>query len=109
MRRATLIPGRVLAERHQQAVQTTMEILCKVFPFIVAGISIGGFIHGYAPENWLAEHAGRENWWWAVTALSLPELIILRRVLRPPLLAAFVAVLTVTIIGVGSLFNAVVT
>jgi hypothetical protein len=41
----------------------------------------------------------------AVVALSLPELIILRRVMRPPLMAAFVAVVTAGIIVVGYLFN----
>ncbi|NBM21167.1 permease [Streptomyces sp. GC420] len=41
----------------------------------------------------------------SVVALSLPELILLRRVLRPPLLAAFVAVVGAGIVGVGYLFN----
>jgi uncharacterized membrane protein YraQ (UPF0718 family) len=43
----------------------------------------------------------------SVVALSLPELILLRRVLKPPLLAAFVAVVAVGITAVGYLFNAV--
>ncbi|HYF95380.1 MAG TPA: permease [Symbiobacteriaceae bacterium] len=43
----------------------------------------------------------------AVTALSLPELVILRRVLMVRLLAIFVGVMTITIIGVGYLFNAI--
>ncbi|WP_407345420.1 permease [Pengzhenrongella phosphoraccumulans] len=43
----------------------------------------------------------------AVVALSLPELILLRRVLKPPLIAAFVAVTGTGIIAVGYLFNAV--
>ena len=43
----------------------------------------------------------------AVTALSLPEMIILRKVLKPKLLAIFVGILTVSIIGVGYLFNAI--
>jgi hypothetical protein len=43
----------------------------------------------------------------AVTALSLPEMIILRKVLKIKLLAVFVALMTVTIIGVGYLFNAI--
>ncbi len=43
----------------------------------------------------------------SVVALSLPELILLRRVLRPPLLALFVAVVATGIIAVGYLFNAV--
>jgi uncharacterized protein len=42
----------------------------------------------------------------AVTALSLPEMVILRKVLRPGLLAVFIAVMTAGIIGIGCLFNA---
>jgi hypothetical protein len=45
----------------------------------------------------------------AVTALSLPEMVILRRVLRPRLLTVFIAVMTAGIIGVGYLFNALMT
>lgn len=43
----------------------------------------------------------------AVIGLSLPELVILRKVLRPPLLAAFVGVVASGILLVGWLFNAV--
>jgi hypothetical protein len=42
----------------------------------------------------------------AVTALSLPEMVILRKVLRPQLLAVFIAIITAGIIAVGYLFNA---
>lgn len=41
----------------------------------------------------------------AVTALSLPSIIILRRVLKPKLLAVFIAIMAVTIIFIGYLFN----
>lgn len=41
----------------------------------------------------------------AVTALSLPEMIILRKILRPQLLALFISLVTLGIIGVGYLFN----
>lgn len=41
----------------------------------------------------------------AVTALSLPQMIILKRVLKPRLLFLFIAVTTIGIIGVGYLFN----
>ncbi|HEY5249927.1 MAG TPA: permease [Dermatophilaceae bacterium] len=44
----------------------------------------------------------------AVVALSLPELILLRRVLKPPLILTFVAVTGAGIIAVGYLFNAVI-
>ena len=45
----------------------------------------------------------------AVTALSLPELVILRRVLKPRLLAVFVAVVATGILAVGYGFNLFVT
>jgi uncharacterized membrane protein YraQ (UPF0718 family) len=43
----------------------------------------------------------------AVIGLSLPETIILRKVLRPPLIAAFVAIVAAGILVVGYLFNVV--
>ncbi len=43
----------------------------------------------------------------AVIGLSLPEIVILRKVLRPPLIAAFVGVVASGILLVGGLFNAV--
>ena len=43
----------------------------------------------------------------SVIALSLPEMIILRKVLRPQLIAAFAGVVACGIMLVGWLFNAV--
>ncbi len=43
----------------------------------------------------------------SVVALSLPEMIILRRVLKPRLIAVFVGVVATGIVAVGYLFNAV--
>ena len=43
----------------------------------------------------------------SVVALSLPEMILLRRVLRPQLLACFIAVVAVGILITGFLFNAI--
>jgi len=42
----------------------------------------------------------------AVVALSLPEFLILRKVLRPRLIATFAGIIAVGIIAVGYLFNA---
>ena len=44
----------------------------------------------------------------AVVALSLPEMIILRRVLKPRLLATFVGVVALGIIAIGYLFNLII-
>ncbi len=43
----------------------------------------------------------------AVIGLSLPEMVILRKVLKPRLIAAFVGVVSLGILSVGYLFNAV--
>jgi uncharacterized protein len=42
----------------------------------------------------------------AITALSLPEMVILRRVMRPQLIAVFIGVVASGILFVGYLFNA---
>ena len=43
----------------------------------------------------------------SVVALSLPEMIILRRVLKPRLIGIYIALLTVGIVVTGYLFNLV--
>ena len=133
---------RVLAGR--DAVQ---DIVGKVWPYIIAGIGAGAWIHGYVPENFMAAFMGRDTWWtvpaavligipmysnaagiipvveallgkgaalgtvlafmMSVIALSMPEMIILRKVLRPPLIATFIGVVASGILVVGYVFNAV--
>ena len=134
-------------ERLIGARANTADILKRVWLFIIIAIGIGGFIHGYVPEDFLVRFAGKENpfsvpvsvamgvplyasaagvvpvvyalmekgmslgsvlaFMMAVTALSLPELIILRKVLKTQLLGVFVGIMTVAIIVVGYLFNAI--
>jgi uncharacterized membrane protein YraQ (UPF0718 family) len=132
-------------DRALQALNYTGQVLRRVWIFVVAGIAVGGFIHGYAPEDFLAKWAGRDSllavpvavaigvplysnaagtipivhalmekgmsmgtvlaFMMAVTALSLPEMIILRNVLKPKLIGIFAAILAVSIALVGYLFN----
>ena len=124
------------------------EILGKVWPYVLVGIAIGGFMHGYAPADFLAKYAGPGAWYavplavavgiplysnaagvipivsvlmekgmamgtalsfmMAVTALSLPEAIILRKVLKPKLLATYFGVVALGIMLTGYLFNAII-
>jgi uncharacterized membrane protein YraQ (UPF0718 family) len=44
----------------------------------------------------------------SVVALSLPEMIILRRVLKPRLIAVFVGVVSLGIVLIGYLFNLII-
>lgn len=134
-------------DRLQYAQDNTRDILKRVWLFILIAIGIGGFIHGYVPQDFLVQYAGPQNpfavpvavllgvplysnaagmipivyalmekglsigtvlaFMMAVTALSFPEMIILRKVLKVPLLAVFVGIMTITIIVVGYLFNAI--
>jgi len=134
-------------ERLEHAKWNTVDILKRVWLFVVLAIGIGGFIHGYVPQDFLTHYAGNENpfavpiavavgvplysnaagvipivyalmekglstgtvlaFMMAVTALSLPEMIILRKVLKLPLLAVFVGIMAITITAVGYLFNAI--
>jgi len=131
--------------RIKEARQYTIDLFKKIFPYVLLGVGVGAFIHGYAPENFLATLAGKGNifavpiavligvplysnaagtipivksliekglplgtalsFMMAVTALSLPEMIILRKVLKPKLLAIYIAILTIGIIFTGYLFN----
>jgi uncharacterized protein len=131
--------------RVKYGVQSVREIVGKVWPYLLGGIAIGAFIHGYVPENFLASIMGKSAWWsvpaavligvpiysnaagivpivqalvekgaalgtvlafmMAVVGLSLPEMVILRKVLKWQLLAIFIGVVAVGIVGVGYLFN----
>lgn len=136
-----------LPERINLAVQGVKEIVGKVWPYLLAGIAVGAFIHGYVPEALMAGLLGKQAWYsvplavligvplysnaagvmpiveallgkgaalgstlafmMAVIGLSLPEVIILRRVMRPRLIATFVGVVALGILLVGYLFNAI--
>lgn len=133
-------------DRFRRAVQSTREILGRVWLYVIVGIAVGAGIHGFVPQELMARLMGEGAGWWsvpvsvalgipmysnaagiipvvqallgkgaalgttlafmmAVIALSLPELIILRQVLRPKLIAVFVGIVGLGILSVGWLFN----
>jgi uncharacterized membrane protein YraQ (UPF0718 family) len=136
-----------LRERAWKGAEAVRKVVGKTWPYVIAGIGVGAFMHGWIPEGLLAGFMGKSAWWsvplavalgvpmyagaatlipivqallakgaalgtvlafmMAVVGLSLPEFILLRRVLRPKLLAAFVGVVSTGILMVGFLFNAV--
>ncbi len=121
------------------------DIVGKVWIFVLLGIAVGAFIHGFVPENFLASVMGKKAWWsvpvsvligiplysnaagiipivqallekgaalgtvlafmMSVIGLSLPETIILRKVLKPQLIAVFLGVVGCGIMLIGFLFN----
>ena len=143
---ADLPPEQLSAsDRIKAGLEAVLEIVGKVWPWIIAGIAAGAFIHGYVPADLLASIMGRDAWWsvpaavvigipmysnaagiipvvealiakgaalgtvlafmMSVIALSLPEMIILRKVLTIRLIAVFVGVVATGILAVGFLFN----
>ena len=132
-------------ERISESLGETKSIIRKVFLYLLIGIAIGAFIHGYAPENLLTQIAGKGNWlavpiavligvplysnaagmipivssliekglplgtalafMMAVTALSLPEAIILRKVMKLKLLIIYFSIVAAGIIFTGYFFN----
>jgi uncharacterized membrane protein YraQ (UPF0718 family) len=134
-------------EKLDYARDYTVDLLKKIWPYIVVGVGLGAFIHGYVPQDFLVRWAGPGNpfavpiavalgvplysnaagvipivhalmekgmaigtvlaFMMAVTALSLPEAIILKNVLKNQLLAVFFGIVAAAIICVGYLFNAI--
>jgi hypothetical protein len=132
-------------ERLAYAKDYTGDILRKIWPYIILGIGLGAWIHGYVPADFLAHYAGANKWYavplatllgiplysnaagvipfvsvltekglamgttlafmMAVTALSLPEFMILRRVMKIRLILIFAGIVSGGIIFVGYLFN----
>lgn len=132
--------------RFGYAKRYTSNILKKILPYVLAGIALGGLIHGYVPTDFLARYAGADKWYavplatvlgiplysnvagviplvsvltekgvaigttlafmMAVTGLSLPEFLILRKVMKPKLIIIFAGIVGIGIIITGYLFNA---
>lgn len=140
-----LHPEMTQKERVAYATEHVIDILKRIWIYLLIGIAIGAAIHGWAPEDILATYAGRDNpfsvviavlcgiplysnalgtipiaealigkgvglgtalaFMMAVTALSVPELVLLRKVMKPRLIAIFVTTATVGILTVGWMFN----
>ena len=52
-----------LAERIDAGFASVREIVGKVWPYILVGIAVGGAIHGWVPEDFMASFMGKEAWW----------------------------------------------
>ena len=132
-------------DRREYAWNYVKDIIKKVWPYIIVGIGLGAWIHGYVPTDFLAKYAGADKWYavplatlvgiplysnaagviplvsaltekgvsmgttlafmMAVTALSLPEFMILKKVMKTQLIIIFAGTVGVGIIITGYLFN----
>lgn len=144
---AGTVPKQSWPEKLKYARGYVGEIVGKVWPYVVVGIGLGAIMHGYIPDDFLAQYANAGNplavplavlvgvplysnaagvvpligvltqkgvaigtslaFMMAVVGLSLPEAIILRKVLKPKLIAVYFGVNAVGIMMIGYLFNAI--
>lgn len=52
-----------IVDRIKAGIDAVWEIVGKVWPWIIAGIAVGAFIHGYVPSDLLALIMGRDASW----------------------------------------------
>ena len=133
-------------DRVDFAKDQVLDIIKKVWLYILIGVGIGAAIHNYIPESIISALLGQDKWYsvplassiaipmyadifgtlpiaealvakgvglgtalafmMGVTALSLPSMIMLKKVVKPKLLGIFIGIVTVGILIIGYAFNA---
>lgn len=134
-----------LKERAKEAWDYTFDIFKKIYLYVLIGVGVGAWIHGYIPTDFIARYTGEGNpfaviiavlmgipmysnaagvmplvevltskgmllgtalsFMMAVTALSLPEALILKKIISLKLIGIFFAIVGGGIIAIGYLFN----
>lgn len=132
-------------QRIKDAWDYTVDIFKKIYIYVMIGVGIGAFIHGYIPAEFISTYAGGDAWYavpvavfmgipmysnaagvmplvevltakgmllgsalafmMAVTALSLPEAMILKRIIHVKLIGIFFGIVGFGILLVGYTFN----
>jgi uncharacterized membrane protein YraQ (UPF0718 family) len=132
-------------DRHDYAWMQVLDILRRVWIYVLIGVGIGATIHNVIPEAFVQRVIGRDNpfsvllativgipmyadifgtipiaeallgkgvgvgtvlsFMMAVTALSLPSLILLKQVVKPKGIVVFTTIVTTGILLMGWLFN----
>ncbi|MBU1658759.1 permease [bacterium] len=132
-------------ERVKEAWSYSFDIFKKIYLYVLLGVGIGAWIHGYIPTDFIARYTGEGNpfaviiavlmgipmysnaagvmplvevltakgmllgtalsFMMAVTALSLPEALILKKIISLKLIGIFFAIVGSGIITIGYVFN----
>ena len=134
-------------DRHLFAKDQVLDIVRKVWLYVLIGVLIGALIHDWIPVAWIQAVLGEDKWYsvplavlvgvpmyadifgtlpiaealvaqgvglgtvlafmMAVTTLSLPSIILLKKVVKKELLILFVVYCTIGIMIIGFVFNAI--
>lgn len=138
-------PQILFSARINTAAQKTKVLLRKIWLFILLGVGVGAFLHGYVPQEFFLHHMQADNifavplavlvgiplyadattiipiaevliskgsaigtvlvFMMAVVGLSLPEMIILSKVMKRPLITRYLIFMALCFIGVGYFYN----
>ncbi|MDM5271745.1 permease [Sulfurovum sp. zt1-1] len=136
-----------LKDRAKEAWNNTFDIFKKIYLYVLLGVGVGAWIHGYIPTDFIARYTGEGNplaviiavimgipmysnaagvmplvevltskgmllgtalsFMMAVTALSLPEALILKKIISLKLIGIFFAIVGSGIIAIGYIFNTI--
>ncbi|MPW28852.1 permease [Agarivorans sp. B2Z047] len=50
-------------QRHQYAVNETSTIVKRIWKWVIVGVGIGAFIHGFVPAQWFEQNLSGGQWW----------------------------------------------
>lgn len=146
--KANSLPEETLTIKDRIAIskEQVLDIIQKVWLYILIGVGIGAAIHNWIPESVIVAVLGEDKWYsvllatlvgipmyadifgtlpiaealvtkgvgigtalafmMAVTALSLPSMILLKKVVKTRLLVTFAVIVTIGILIIGYTFNA---
>ena len=137
--------GTLFKHRIKESWDYSVDIFKKIYLYIIIGVGVGAFIHGFIPEDFITKYAGGDVWYapivaviagipmysnelgilpiievltqkgvligtalsfmMAIVALSLPEAMILKRVISIKLIGIFFGVVGLAILLTGYTLN----
>lgn len=137
--------GTLFKHRIKESWDYSVDIFKKIYLYIIIGVGVGAFIHGFIPEDFISKYAGGDVWYapivaviagipmysnelgilpiievltqkgvligtalsfmMAIVALSLPEAMILKRVISIKLIGIFFGVVGLAILLTGYTLN----
>lgn len=137
--------GTLFKHKIKESWDYSVDIFKKIYLYIIIGVGVGAFIHGFIPEDFISKYAGGDVWYapivavlagipmysnelgilpiievltqkgvligtalsfmMAIVALSLPEAMILKRVISIKLIGIFFGVVGIAILLTGYTLN----
>ena len=137
--------GTLFKHKIKESWDYSVDIFKKIYLYIIIGVGVGAFIHGFIPEDFISKYAGGDVWYapiiaviagipmysnelgilpiievltqkgvligtalsfmMAIVALSLPEAMILKRIISIKLIGIFFGVVGVAILLTGYTLN----